>query len=175
MTGSDPAALHQEMAAVLDEAIAADPRDPGTQARRPASRRLRRPGPRWPMIVLRTPKGWTGPKVVDGLPVEGTWRAHQVPLAEVRTNPEHLRQLEEWMRSYRPEELFDADGRPRPELLGFVPPGERRLGASPHANGGLLLRDLDLPDFRDYAVPVTRARAPQCPSRPGCSAGCCAT
>ncbi len=108
----------------------------------------------WPMIVMRTPKGWTGPAVVDGLPVEGTWRAHQVPLAEVRTNPGHLRQLEEWMRSYRPEDLFDAAGRPRPELLAFVPADDRRLGASPHANGGVLLRDLVLPDFRDYAVPV---------------------
>jgi xylulose-5-phosphate/fructose-6-phosphate phosphoketolase len=110
--------------------------------------------PRWPVIVLRTPKGWTGPKAVDGLPVEGTWRAHQVPLAEVRTNPAHLAQLEEWMRSYRPEELFEADGSPRRELLGFVPGGDRRLGATPHANGGLLLRDLVLPDFRDYAIPV---------------------
>ncbi|HYK33450.1 MAG TPA: phosphoketolase family protein, partial [Streptosporangiaceae bacterium] len=109
---------------------------------------------RWPMIVLRTPKGWTGPKVVDGLPVEGTWRAHQVPLAEVRTNPEHLRQLDEWLRSYRPEELFGADGAPRPALLGLVPEGDARLGSSPHANGGLLLRDLDLPAFRQYAVSV---------------------
>jgi xylulose-5-phosphate/fructose-6-phosphate phosphoketolase len=106
------------------------------------------------MIVLRSPKGWTGPAVVDGLPVEGTWRAHQVPLAEVRTNPAHLRQLEEWMRSYRPGELFDAEGRPHGELLGLVPRGDRRLGASPHANGGVLLRDLVMPDFRDYAVPV---------------------
>jgi xylulose-5-phosphate/fructose-6-phosphate phosphoketolase len=106
------------------------------------------------MIVLRTPKGWTGPAVVDGLPVEGTWRAHQVPLAEVRTNPEHLRQLEEWLQSYRPAELFGADGGPQEGLLGLVPAGDRRLGANPHANGGLLLRDLVLPDFRHYAVPV---------------------
>src|SRR5690348_407910 len=109
---------------------------------------------RWPLIVLRTPKGWTGPAEVDGKPVEGTWRAHQVPLAEVRPTPAHPRQLEEWMRSYRPEELFGADGAPRPELLGLVPAGPLRLGASSHANGGLLLRDLVLPDFRDYAVPV---------------------
>ena len=91
--------------------------------------------------------------------MEGTWRAHQVPLAEVRTNPAHLRQLEEWMRSYRPGELFDADGQPRAEILGFVPPGERRMGSNPHANGGLLLRDLNLPDFRDYAVTVDQPGA----------------
>ena len=106
------------------------------------------------MIVLRTPKGWTGPKEVDGLPVEGTFRAHQVPLAELAENPEHLAQLEAWMRSYRPEELFDEHGRPRPERAAPAPAGERRMGANPHANGGLLLRDLRLPDFRDYAVDV---------------------
>jgi len=156
VTGHEPSAMHQDMAAALDDAIAAI---------RSVQRRARenaitgRPGAdrvsiRWPMIVLRSPKGWTGPAVVDGLPVEGTWRAHQVPLAEVRTNPQHLRQLEEWMRSYRPEELFDADGRPREGLLGLVPDGDRRLGANPHANGGVLLRDLVMPDFRDYAVPV---------------------
>jgi xylulose-5-phosphate/fructose-6-phosphate phosphoketolase len=111
------------------------------------------------MIVMRTPKGWTGPAEVDGHPVEGTWRAHQVPLAEVRTNPAHLRQLEEWMLSYRPAELFDPDGHPRAEILGFVPPGDRRMGSSPHANGGLLLRDLTLPDFRDYAVAVSQPGA----------------
>src|ERR1700735_1757353 len=94
--------------------------------------------PRWPMIVFSTPKGWTGPKVVDGQPVEGTWRAHQVPLAGVRTNPEHLRQLQEWMLSYRPAELFDEAGAPRPEILRFVPSGQRRMGSNPHANGGLL-------------------------------------
>jgi len=109
---------------------------------------------RWPMIVLRTPKGWTGPAEVDGKPVEGTWRSHQVPLAEVRTNAAHRRQLEEWLRSYRPEELFGADGAPRAQLLGQVPEGPLRLGASPHANGGVLLRDLVLPDFRDYAADV---------------------
>ncbi|MGZ6708109.1 MAG: phosphoketolase, partial [Solirubrobacteraceae bacterium] len=110
--------------------------------------------PRWPMIVLRTPKGWTGPKEVDGLPSEGTFRAHQVPLANVRENPEHLAQLETWMRSYRPEELFDADGALRPELSALAPRPERRMGALPHANGGLLTRDLELPDFRAYAVDV---------------------
>ncbi|MFF4189971.1 phosphoketolase [Nonomuraea sp. NPDC001831] len=109
---------------------------------------------RLPMIILRTPKGWTGPREVDGKPVEGTWRAHQVPLAGVRENPAHLAMLEEWMRSYRPEELFDADGRPAPVLLGTVPEGPLRMSASPHANGGELLRPLALPDFRDHAVEV---------------------
>jgi xylulose-5-phosphate/fructose-6-phosphate phosphoketolase len=158
VTGHDPAVVHQEMAAALDDAITRI-REIQHQARSSGSSRTGRPGaarpaPGWPMIVLRTPKGWTGPAVVDGLPVEGTWRAHQVPLAEVRTNPEHLRQLEEWMQSYRPAELFDADGSPQEGLLGLVPAGDRRLGANPHANGGVLLRDLVLPDFRDYAVPV---------------------
>jgi xylulose-5-phosphate/fructose-6-phosphate phosphoketolase len=106
------------------------------------------------MIVLRTPKGWTGPKIVDGKPVEGTFRAHQVPLGEVRSNPDHLHMLEQWMRSYRPEELFDADGRLLGEFDALAPEGDRRMGANPHANGGLLLRDLALPDFRDYAVAV---------------------
>jgi xylulose-5-phosphate/fructose-6-phosphate phosphoketolase len=107
------------------------------------------------MIVLRTPKGWTGPKVVDGLPVEGTWRAHQVPLAEVREKPEHLAQLDAWMRSYGYDELFDADGRPRSEIVDWLPAGDRRMGANPHANGGLLTRDLRLPDVRDHAVAIT--------------------
>jgi xylulose-5-phosphate/fructose-6-phosphate phosphoketolase len=116
------------------------------------------------MIVLRTPKGWTGPRQVDGLPVEGTWRAHQVPLAAVRENPEHLAMLEAWMRSYRPEELFDPDGRPRPQVVSLVPAGARRMSASPHTNGGELLRPLRLPDFRAYAVevdqPATRTSEP---------------
>jgi xylulose-5-phosphate/fructose-6-phosphate phosphoketolase len=115
--------------------------------------------PRWPMIVLRTPKGWTGPKTVDGVQVEGTWRAHQVPIAEVRTNPEHLRLLEEWMRSYRPGELFGPDGAPIPELAALPPRDYRRMSANPHANGGLLLRELNLPEFRDYAVEVARPGA----------------
>ncbi|HKN62724.1 MAG TPA: phosphoketolase family protein, partial [Gaiellaceae bacterium] len=106
------------------------------------------------MIVFRTPKGWTGPREVDGLPVEGTWRAHQVPLAEVRTNPAHRQQLEEWLRSYRPEELFDDRGALRDELFGLAPEGERRMSANPKANGGVVLRDLELPDFRRFAVPV---------------------
>jgi xylulose-5-phosphate/fructose-6-phosphate phosphoketolase len=106
------------------------------------------------MIVLRSPKGWTGPADVDGLPVEGTWRSHQVPMTDVRTNPEHLRLLDEWLRSYRPEELFDLAGRIRPEIRGVAPKGTRRMSANPHANGGLMLRDLALPDFREYAVEV---------------------
>ncbi len=152
VAGHEPSVMQQKMATAVDECIAriraiqdearAAPGQAGPSARR------------WPMIVLRTPKGWTGPAEVDGLPVEDTWRAHQVPLAEVRTNPAHLRQLADWLRSYRPAELFDDAGRPREHLLRFVPPGDLRLGASPHANGGQLLRDLVLPDFRDYAVAV---------------------
>ncbi|MEQ8802628.1 MAG: phosphoketolase family protein, partial [Haliea sp.] len=110
--------------------------------------------PPWPMIVLRSPKGWTGPREVDGHKVEGSWRAHQVPLADVHDNPGKLHQLEEWLRSYRPEELFDEHGTLRAELRALAPAGTRRMGSNPHANGGLLRRDLRLPDFRDYAVPV---------------------
>jgi xylulose-5-phosphate/fructose-6-phosphate phosphoketolase len=147
--GDEPAAMHQLMAATLDEsldeiaAIQRRAREDGDLSR-----------PRWPLIVLRTPKGWTGPKEVDGLPAEGSFRSHQVPLAEVRTNPEHRAQLEEWLRSYRPLELFDEDGALRQELAALAPAGERRMGSNPHANGGLLLHDLELPDFRDYAVAV---------------------
>jgi xylulose-5-phosphate/fructose-6-phosphate phosphoketolase len=147
--GSDPIRMHELMAATLDEAldeIAA------------IQRRARETGdldrPRWPMIVLVTPKGWTGPKEVDGLPEEGSFRSHQVPLAEVRTNPDHLAQLEVWMRSYRPQELFDSSGALSEELAALAPGGARRMGANPHANGGLLLRELELPDFRDHAVDV---------------------
>ena len=149
--GEDPEPVHQQMAATMDaaveeiQAIQAEARAKGYQGRR-----------RWPMIVLRTPKGWTGPEEVDGEKVEGTWRAHQVPLAHPRENPEHLRQLEEWMRSYRPEELFDESGKLGADLAGLAPQGNRRMGANPVANGGLLLRDLRMPDFRDYAVEVPR-------------------
>src|SRR5690348_5021568 len=115
--------------------------------------------PRWPMIILRTPKGWTGPKEVDGKQVEGTWRAHQVPLSETHSNPAHLAQLDEWLRSYRPEELFDESGALRDELRAIAPTGGRRMSANPHANGGLLLHDLDLPDFTDYAVTVEQPGA----------------
>jgi xylulose-5-phosphate/fructose-6-phosphate phosphoketolase len=160
VTGHEPFDMHQQMAAALDGVLAtigeiqAEARSKPSEGPVTARTQPGQPSRRWPMIVLRSPKGWTGPAEVDGLPVEGTWRAHQVPLAEVRTNPEHLRMLEEWMRSYRPHELFEADGRPRDGLLGQVPAGDRRLGANPHANGGLLLRDLVLPDFRGYAVAV---------------------
>ncbi len=145
----DPGPAHQLMAATLDAALADIRRIQEDARTNGFSKR-----PSWPMIVLRSPKGWTGPKVVDGLPVEGTFRAHQVPLANVRTNAEHLRQLEEWMKSYRPEELFDADGTLITELAELAPGGDRRMGANPHANGGLLLKDLVLPDFQSYAVDV---------------------
>ncbi len=149
--GDDPLRVHQQFAATLETcyariiAIQGQARSTGFSGR-----------PHWPAIVLRTPKGWTGPKVVDNLPVEGTFRAHQVPLAEVRTNPAHLAALEEWMRSYHPEEQFDGNGTLRPELAALAPSGDRRMGANPHANGGRLLVDLDLPDFRAYAVEVPR-------------------
>jgi xylulose-5-phosphate/fructose-6-phosphate phosphoketolase len=153
--GHDPATMHQLMAATLDT-VAGEIRDIQQDAR---TGRAGSDRPRWPMIVLRTPKGWTGPGEVDGVPVEGTWRAHQVPLPEVREKPEHLRQLERWMRSYRPEELFDAEGRPVADVTALIPRGERRMGANPHANGGLLLRPLDLPDPRDYAAVCERPGA----------------
>jgi xylulose-5-phosphate/fructose-6-phosphate phosphoketolase len=167
VTSDDPVAVHQQLAATLDEvldviaAIQRDARDVPASRRRGARRAAVTPAarPAWPVIVLRTPKGWTGPKEVDGLPVEGTWRAHQVPLAETRTNASHREQLEQWMRSYRPEELFDSAGQLIPELRALAPQGTRRMSASPHANGGRLLRDLALPDFRDYAVPVERPAA----------------
>jgi xylulose-5-phosphate/fructose-6-phosphate phosphoketolase len=149
VAGDEPESVHQELAAALDAAlddiaaIQAAAREDGETTR-----------PRWPMLVLRTPKGWTCPHEVDGKQVEGTWRSHQVPLAAARDDPEHLRLLEAWLRSYRPEELFDERGALVPELRALAPEGERRMGANPHANGGLLLRALRLPDFRDYAVDV---------------------
>ncbi len=149
--GEDPAKMHDRMAAALDEAMDAiaaiqhAARADGNQRR-----------PRWPMIILRSPKGWTGPKEVDGLPAEGSFRSHQVPLSDVREKPEHLAILERWLRSYRPDELFDASGALRADLADLPPRGVRRMSANPHANGGLLLRDLALPDFRDYAVAVER-------------------
>jgi xylulose-5-phosphate/fructose-6-phosphate phosphoketolase len=150
VVGDDPALMHQTMAAtmdrVLDEIAAIKERARG------GGDKLARP--RWPMIVMQTPKGWTGPKVVDGVQVEGTWRAHQVPLAGLANNPAHLRMLEDWLQSYRPEELFDADGAPKPEILQLVPEGKRRMGMNPHANGGVLLADLDLPPIANYAVEV---------------------
>ena len=149
--GDDPQRMHQQMAATLDEVVAEIRAI--QQAAREGGATER---PRWPMIVLVTPKGWTGPKEVDGLPTEGTWRSHQVPLSGLATHPEHLRALETWMRSYRPEELFDADGAPIEAITALAPDGDRRMGANPHANGGLPRRDLELPDFRDYAVSVPR-------------------
>jgi xylulose-5-phosphate/fructose-6-phosphate phosphoketolase len=154
VAGDEPAAVHREFAAALDEAL-----DAIAENQRAARGDGVAGRPRWPMIILRTPKGWTGPKEVDGLPVEGTWRAHQVPILAARENPEHLRLLEQWMRSYRPAELFDANGRLVPELAALPPRGERRMSANPHANGGSLLRDLVLPDFRDYAVEVKKPGA----------------
>ncbi len=153
VAGDDPTRVHQELASALDRAydqIATIQR----AARGGADAGVQPDRPRWPMIVLRTPKGWTGPREVDGTRVEGTFRSHQVPLSEVRTNPAHLAQLEEWMRSYRPDELFDEDGRLSTELADLPPRGERRMSANPHTNGGQVLDDLRLPDFRGYAVDV---------------------
>jgi xylulose-5-phosphate/fructose-6-phosphate phosphoketolase len=149
--GDDPETMHQLMAETLDrvileiQAVQKDARQNGFSRR-----------PQFPMIILRSPKGWTGPKFVDGLPTENSFRSHQVPLAELSTKPEHLKMLEQWLRSYKPEELFDENGRLIPELAELAPKGARRMGANPHANGGLLLEDLKLPDFRDYAVAVPK-------------------
>ncbi|TXS49756.1 phosphoketolase family protein [Streptomyces sp. OR43] len=151
VAGDDPLTVHRAMAAAMDRAV--DRIRELQEAARTGGRTGR---PRWPMIVLRTPKGWTGPAEVDGLPVEGTWRAHQVPLPGVRDNPEHLGQLERWLRSYRPEELFDTEGRPTDQVLACVPEGEARLGATPYANGGLLLRELPMPALDDHAVRVDK-------------------
>jgi xylulose-5-phosphate/fructose-6-phosphate phosphoketolase len=151
VAGDEPLAVHQAFAGALDEAL--DEIHRIQQAARVDGVTER---PRWPMLVLRTPKGWTGPKEVDGLQVEGTWRAHQVPIANVRGNPEHVLLLSQWLQSYRPEELFDDRGALVSELAAQAPQGDRRMSANPHANGGELLRDLDLPDFRDYAVDVPK-------------------
>ena len=149
--GEDHAAVHQRFAKVLDQAldeiaaIQQAAREDGVSER-----------PRWPMIIMRTPKGWTCPRIVDGKPMENSWRSHQVPLSEVRTNPEHLKMLDKWLRSYKPHELFDKNGTLVPELAELPPKGEQRMSANPHANGGVLLRDLVMPDFRDYGVPVKK-------------------
>ena len=147
--GDEPFAVHAALAAALDASF-----DDITAIQRAAREHGVRERPTWPMLILRTPKGWTGPKTVDGVPVEGTWRAHQVPLGAVRSNESHLAQLEAWLESYEPKRLFDDKGAPRPEILALAPRGARRMTATPHANGGLLLRDLKLPDFRDYSVEV---------------------
>jgi xylulose-5-phosphate/fructose-6-phosphate phosphoketolase len=150
--GSDPPSMHQAMAATLEQCvreirrIRQEARKSGVEVKRP----------RWPMVILRSPKGWSGPKEVDGHKVEGFWRAHQVPMAEMHAKPSHLALLEEWLRSYRPEELFDETGRLLPELRELAPNGQRRMGANPHANGGLLRKPLKLPDFRDYSVKVEK-------------------
>jgi xylulose-5-phosphate/fructose-6-phosphate phosphoketolase len=149
--GDDPPKMHQLMAATLERVVAEikriqkDARTNGFKKR-----------PRWPMIILRSPKGWTGPKVVDGKQVEGTFRAHQVPVEEFANKPENLKILEKWLKSYKPKELFDKNGRLMPELAELAPKGERRMGANPYANGGLLLKELKMPDFRDYAVKVAK-------------------
>ena len=153
--GHEPALMHEAMAAALDTAIGQI-----KQFQQRASTGGDTTRPRWPMIVLNSPKGWTGPQVVDGRQIEGTFRSHQVPLAGVAKNPAHLKQLESWLKSYRPAELFDAQGRLNSELAELAPAGERRMGANPHANGGMLLTDLQLPDFRDYAVDVPVAGLP---------------
>ena len=154
--GDEPGFMHLRMASVMDQvmddvaAIQRAAREAGDERR-----------PTWPMIVLRSPKGWTGPKVVDGLPTEGSFRSHQVPVAGLRENPEHLAQLEAWMRSYRPDELFTLEGALRPEIAALSPRGERRMTANPRTNGGLMRKDLRLPDFRDYAVEVPRPGSTQ--------------
>ncbi|MGX7826585.1 phosphoketolase family protein [Actinokineospora sp. 24-640] len=159
VTGDEPAAVHQALAATLDK-VFEDIAEIQRAARAGEATSAGRPT--WPMIVLRTPKGWTGPKVVDGVQVEGTFRAHQVPLAATRTDPGHRAQLEQWLRSYRPEELFDAAGLLLPRLRALAPTGAKRMSANPHANGGLLLRELSMPDFRDHAVPVSAPATESC-------------
>ncbi|WP_327664638.1 MULTISPECIES: phosphoketolase family protein [unclassified Streptomyces] len=151
VTGDDPLRVHRDLARTMDQAL-----DRIARIQREAREGRTKDRPRWPMIVLRTPKGWTGPATVDDEPVEGTWRSHQVPLPGVRENPDHLRQLEAWLRSYRPEELFDAEGRPTEQVLSYVPDGARRLGATPHANGGLLTRKLPIAPLERFAVPVDK-------------------
>ncbi len=151
VAGDDPANVHQQLAIAFDEAF-----DQIAAIQRAARLDGETGRPLWPMVVLRTPKGWTGPKEVDGNRVEGSWRSHQVPLSETHTNPEHRAQLEAWLRSYEPEDLFDDNGALRPDLRALAPTGQRRMSANPHANGGLLLRDLDLPAFPDYAVAVDK-------------------
>ena len=149
VAGDDPGAMHQKMAATFDRVF--DDIRAIQQGARQSSHSER---PVWPMIILRTPKGWTGPKEVDGLKTEGFWRSHQVPFAEMATKPAHVKLLESWMKSYRPEELFTEEGALQPEIAALAPAGDRRMSANPHANGGLLMRDLDLPEIADYAVAV---------------------
>ena len=151
--GDNPETMHQVMVDTLDEVM---------KEIRAIQHRAREKGettrPCWPMIVLRSPKGWTGPKEVDGKKTEDSWRSHQVPFAEMATKKDHIKLLEKWMKSYKPEELFDETGKLLPELAELAPKGERRMGANPHTNGGLLLKDLKMPDFQDYAVEVLETR-----------------
>ncbi len=146
--GDEPLAVHEEMATTLDTIIARN------QTNQKRCQWFVKDRPQWPMIILRTPKGWTGPKFVDGLPIEGTWRSHQVPLTDFSSKPDHIKILEDWMRSYKPEELFDEQGQLMKELRQLAPEGEQRMSANPHANGGLLLKDLRMPDFTNYAIAV---------------------
>jgi xylulose-5-phosphate/fructose-6-phosphate phosphoketolase len=154
--GTDPQAMHELIAATIDKAVEAI-----QQIQTNARSNSDTTWPRWPMIVLKSPKGWTGPKVVDGLQIEGTFRAHQVPLLVDTEHPDHVKLLEDWMKSYKAEELFDEEGRLIPELAELAPKGDRRMGANPHANGGILLRDLQMPDFHQHAVTVSSPGAVQ--------------
>jgi xylulose-5-phosphate/fructose-6-phosphate phosphoketolase len=147
--GDDPATMHRLAAATFDR-VFDEIRQIQIAARQGGLKSL----PNWPMVILKSPKGWTGPKEVDGLKTEGFWRAHQVPIAELATKPAHVKLLESWMKSYRPEELFDESGTLKPEIAALAPAGERRMSANPHANGGLLMRELDLPDITTFAVEV---------------------
>src|SRR5450755_2061744 len=149
VAGDDPMIVHQEMAATLDTIM-----DRIAAIQKSAREDNNTERPRWPLLIMRTPKGWTGPKEVDGKPVENTWRSHQVPFSEMREKPEHVHLLSEWMKSYKPEELFDENGKFRAEYADIAPRGRRRMGMNPHANGGLLLKPLHLPNFRDFAVKV---------------------
>lgn len=173
--GADPRQMHQLMASALDKAHGKI-----AEIQRQARSRGFSDRPAWPMIIFRSPKGWTGPREVDGKKTEGTWRSHQVPLAKLAEVPAHLGILEEWLKSYRPWELFDESGSLRPELRELAPKGERRMGANPHANGGLLLKDLNLPDFRQYAVEIDsgnrdgRIDPHRGPLSPGCHETQCA-
>ena len=151
--GDEPEKMHRLMAATLDRVIS-EIKQIQTESRKAGVGKAKRP--RWPMIVLRTPKGWTCPKEIDGKRTEGFWRAHQVPMGEMHENPKHVKILEKWMKSYRPDDLFETSGRFKPALAALAPKGERRMSANPHTNGGLLLKDLRLPDFRDYAIEVSR-------------------
>jgi len=149
--GDDPMEMHQKMVALLDKVM-----EEIKQIKQNAAQNKNAERPQWPMIILKSPKGWTGPKFIDGLPVENHFRSHQVPLSDARSNPEHLKQLEDWFKSYKPEELFDEQGKLLSDLANLSPQGERRMGANPHANGGLLLKELHMPDFREYGLDLSR-------------------